>query len=180
MRALAHPIRLELLEAITREGPLTATEAAELVGESPANCSFHLRTLAKYGFVEEAPGGTGRARPWQRTSLGISLSMSEQEGEASIAAHSLSLQNQDRIFQRLREWNVEEPAAPVEWRASAFIDSFLTYLTPDELHQVEEDMYAVASRYQDRTLDLAARPPGSRPVSIAAIGHPLPPSPTGN
>ena len=66
MRALAHPLRLTLLEQLGRAGTLTATQAAEIVGESPANCSFHLRTLAKYGFVEEAATGQGRERPWRR------------------------------------------------------------------------------------------------------------------
>jgi DNA-binding transcriptional ArsR family regulator len=65
IRALAHPVRIALLEALVDAGTLTATEAGEHVGESPANASFHLRQLAKYGFVEEAEGGTGRRRPWQ-------------------------------------------------------------------------------------------------------------------
>ena len=65
MRALAHPVRLALLEAFADTETLTATEAGERVGESPANASFHLRQLAKYGFVEEAEGGTGRRRPWK-------------------------------------------------------------------------------------------------------------------
>jgi predicted transcriptional regulator len=54
MRALAHPLRWALLEALTHAGTLTATQASEMLGESPTNCAFHLRTLAKYGFVEEA------------------------------------------------------------------------------------------------------------------------------
>ena len=62
MRALAHPLRIELIEQLTFRGPLTATQCAALVGESPSSCSFHLRMLAKYGFVEEAAGGTGRQR----------------------------------------------------------------------------------------------------------------------
>jgi DNA-binding IclR family transcriptional regulator len=45
--------------------PATATQLAERVGESPANCSWHLRQLARYGFVEEAGGGTGREGPWR-------------------------------------------------------------------------------------------------------------------
>src|SRR4030088_3589210 len=65
LRALAHPLRLRLLELLVLRGPMTATEAADLLGESPANCSFHLRTLAKYGYVEEAGGGRGRQRPWR-------------------------------------------------------------------------------------------------------------------
>ena len=72
LRALTHPTRLALIEALGLHGPLTATEAAEHVGESPSSCSFHLRQLARYGFVEEAGGGTGRRRPWRMTTLGLS------------------------------------------------------------------------------------------------------------
>lgn len=65
MRALAHPTRLQIRELLDECGPLTATELAHRTGQSPANCSFHLRTLAKYGFIEEASGGRGRTRPWR-------------------------------------------------------------------------------------------------------------------
>src|ERR1700727_2212659 len=68
MRALAHPLRVALLEAIRRDGEITATRAAELLGESPGNMSWHLQTLAKYGFVEETGDGRGRSRPWRVTS----------------------------------------------------------------------------------------------------------------
>src|ERR1700733_12702837 len=67
MRALAPPLRWQLLEALTHAGTLTATQASEILGETPANCAFHLRTLAKYGFAREAGGGRGRERPWTRT-----------------------------------------------------------------------------------------------------------------
>src|ERR1700750_867185 len=69
LRAMAHPIRLSLIGVLRREGPLTATQAGELIGERPASCSFHLRQLAKYGLVEEAGGGKGRERPWRATTL---------------------------------------------------------------------------------------------------------------
>src|SRR5260370_30464032 len=67
LRALAHPIRLALLGMLRSEGLLTATRAGELLGESSASCSFHLRQLAKYGLVEEARGGQGRQPPWRAT-----------------------------------------------------------------------------------------------------------------
>src|SRR5216683_7080410 len=69
LRALAHPIRMSLLGLLRTEGPLTATRAGELLGESSASCSFHLRQLAKYGLAEEAGGGRGRERPWQATAM---------------------------------------------------------------------------------------------------------------
>ena len=66
MRAVAHPVRIALLEVLGTEGPLTATQAGELIGESPTTCSFHLRQLAKYGFIEEVAGVAGRKRPWRK------------------------------------------------------------------------------------------------------------------
>src|SRR6201989_59139 len=88
MRALAHPVRLALLEALTDAGELTATEAGERVGESPANASFHLRQLAKYGFVEEAGGGTGRRRPWRIKQLGFRFSDLQPDPEAARAGRA--------------------------------------------------------------------------------------------
>jgi len=60
LRALAHPVRIALLEELIVSGPLTATEVGERIGESPTTCSFHLRQLARYGFVEEAGAAPGR------------------------------------------------------------------------------------------------------------------------
>ena len=56
MRALAHPVRLAILDAMRNEGELTATRAADLLNQSPGNMSWHLQTLAKYGFIVEAEG----------------------------------------------------------------------------------------------------------------------------
>ncbi|HEX3492804.1 MAG TPA: winged helix-turn-helix domain-containing protein, partial [Streptosporangiaceae bacterium] len=68
MRALAHPARLGLLEHLAETGPATATECAEVVGQSPSAVSYHLRVLARAGLVETAPGrGDGRERLWRRT-----------------------------------------------------------------------------------------------------------------
>src|ERR1700744_1547874 len=67
LRAYAHPVRMKLVGLLRTEGPLTATRAGELLGESSGTCSFHLRQLAKYGLVEEAGGGTGREKPWRAT-----------------------------------------------------------------------------------------------------------------
>jgi len=68
-------LRLALLEALALEGPLTATSAGELIGESPTTCSFHFAT-AKYGFVEEAHTGPGRLRPWKIVNVGMRFTTS--------------------------------------------------------------------------------------------------------
>src|ERR1700716_1224090 len=84
LRALAHPVRIALIEALGLGGAMTATEVGEQIGESPTTCSFHLRQLAKYGFVEEAGGGKGRARPWRLTSFGWNIPAAH-DPEAHIA-----------------------------------------------------------------------------------------------
>jgi predicted ArsR family transcriptional regulator len=67
-------VRIALIEELIAGGAMTATQVGERIGESATTCSFHLRQLAKYGFVEEAGGGRGRARPWRLTSVGMSFS----------------------------------------------------------------------------------------------------------
>lgn len=66
IRALAHPLRLDLLELLATGGPATAAQCGRALGATQANCSFHLRQLAKYGFVEDAgPGSDRRERQWR-------------------------------------------------------------------------------------------------------------------
>src|SRR5918912_2452269 len=90
LRAVAHPTRLALVGLLRREGPLTATRAAEHLGESPASCSFHLRQLARYGLVEEAGGGHGRERPWRATAWATSWPGFAADPEVAAGAQLLS------------------------------------------------------------------------------------------
>src|SRR2546429_2370715 len=75
MRALAHPGRIAIWTHLALHGSATATECAEIAGLSPSACSYHLRTLARYGFVEEDPDSAadGRERPWRARMLAFSL-----------------------------------------------------------------------------------------------------------
>ncbi|MFG2377298.1 ArsR/SmtB family transcription factor [Streptomyces sp. NPDC048504] len=74
LRGLAHPLRMELLSALQRHGPATASMLAERLGESSGATSYHLRQLATHGFVEDAPErGKGRERWWQVVDEGISM-----------------------------------------------------------------------------------------------------------
>src|SRR6188474_2788090 len=90
MRALAHPARIEIMEHLGSTGAVvTATECAELVGLSPSATSYHLRELAKYGLVEQAPSrGDARERVWRSTSSGFSVDgdLAEPETRASQRA----------------------------------------------------------------------------------------------
>ncbi len=65
LRALSHPVRIALLEHLASSGPATATECARFVEASPSACSWHLRALAKAGWIESLPSTNGRERPWR-------------------------------------------------------------------------------------------------------------------
>ena len=180
MRALAHPLRLALMEALLREGQLTATQAAELLGDSPGNMSWHLQTLARYGFVEEADGGHGRSRPWQRKARSMRFSDETDDPELATAATALGQLFHERRLRRLDAWLATRQSFSLKWRREAFVSEQLTYLTAEELGALGEEITALLLRYRDRVVDRSLRPEGALPVSLVAFGHPLPPSPTGN
>jgi len=168
MRALAHPLRLTLLELAGLEGSLTATRAAELTGESSGSCSFHLRQLAKYGFLEEAEGGVGRERPWRMKTL--SHSWTDEEPEADIL-DALLVQ---RIGQQLTDWLHRRRREPAEWRRAAPGTYSMVYVTPEELTAIGETLVDLSVPYLERFNDPTKRPEGARPVRLLAMGFPLP------
>ena len=180
MRALAHPVRVALLELLGRDGPMTATQAGEVLGESPANTSFHLRTLAKYGFVEEAPGGTGRQRPWRRVAVGHTFELDNEDAAVDTAAKGLSRYFAQRAFDRREMWEATSSSYPKAWRDASFVLDSLTYLTAEELQSVGEEVMAILDRYADRVADRSTRPADALPVAVVATGHPVAPTPSGN
>ena len=182
MRALAHPVRLALLEVLHRDGEVTATRAGEELGESPGNMSWHLQTLAKYGFVEEAGGGKGRSRPWRLVSQSnhFRTDIDEQDDPGTVAAgDALLTQVLERGYRETRDWMASRNRFPHEWQHSAFLSNSLQYLTPEELSQISDEVTEILSRYNDRS-DKRKRPAGALPVRLTAQGHPLPPTAAGN
>ena len=73
LAALAHPLRVALLYQLNALGSRTASQCAQALGETPANCSYHLRQLAKAGLVARDEAGNGRERPWRSVYTGLSL-----------------------------------------------------------------------------------------------------------
>jgi DNA-binding transcriptional ArsR family regulator len=180
MRALAHPVRIALLEALGREGELTATRAAELLDESPGNMSWHLQTLAKYGYIEETGGGKGRSRPWRIAAMSNRFATAAEDPEIEAAGEALESTFADRAYSRLREWWARRASYPYAWRDAAFSLDSLGYLTTEELSAIGEEISQLFGRYRDRVHDKRLRPADARPVKMVAFGHPLPPTPSGN
>lgn len=147
---------MALLEALTKHRSLTATQAAELVHESPATCSFHLRQLQKYGFVEELSAASGRRRPWRLTRTG------------TLVPALLG-----RYVARQQAWLQSRAGLPDEWQDVTGHSEFLLYVTPEELRVLDAEVTAVLRRYASRIASPSLRPHGSRPIQVVFFAFPL-------
>jgi hypothetical protein len=173
MRALAHPIRLSLLSLLRTEGPMTATKAGERIGESAASCSFHLRQLSKYGFVEEASGGHGRERPWQATAMLTDVATIGDSPEFTAAADLFRSIVLDRYFESAARWLDAKPNESPEWQQAAQFTDRILYVTAAELATVTRQIEDLLDGYADRNVNPALRPADSRLVSCINLGFPL-------
>jgi DNA-binding transcriptional ArsR family regulator len=166
MRALAHPIRLALLEALTLHGPLTATAAGELIGEGASTCSFHLRSLAQHGFVEETGDGRGRQRPWRRVSVGTSMAAPYDSAQAKIAAQALGDMFLDRYLARLQQARAKIDALPPEWADKQADVESIMWVTPAELEEINDAVVAIAIKHRERIDNPSLRPDGAEAIEL--------------
>ncbi len=172
LRALAHPTRLALIGLLRTEGPLTATKAGELLGESSASASFHLRQLGKYGLAEEAPGGQGRERPWQATAQFTDVPELDDTPEFAAAAGLFRSVVAERYFESMMRWLEARPHEPEEWQLAAQFGDKVLYLTPHELADLGERVNQLLDGYLDRTANPDLRPEGAREVSYLNLAFP--------
>jgi predicted ArsR family transcriptional regulator len=162
------------MELLTVDGPLTATELADRLDESPANCSWHLRKLAEHSFVEEAGGGIGRQRPWRVRAVGLAWDDADAtpgELRAGRALEELVLQRQVTRFQQARSQLLDDGER--DWADAATSTHHASWLTVDELDDLNLEVRAVLDRYADRFSEPEKRPAGSRLCEMVAWGAPL-------
>jgi hypothetical protein len=175
MQALTHPLRLALIELLWRESTINATQAASELGESQASCSFHLRQLAKFGFVQEVEGVRGRARPWRLSRRGMRVANVQDDPRAAIAWAALERLLRDRQTERYRAWLEGRSAYSREWREAAYHSHHVVWLTPAELETVGDQIdELLSSVFADRRDNPDARPADALPVELMSIGHPMP------
>ncbi len=172
LRGLAHPLRIQLLDALVEHGPATASELATRIGDTQANCSWHLRQLHRYQLVEEAPGGTSRRRPWKLVQQTLNLDVSgtgEPTSAAATAANALSQVLLDRHVAALHQWHIRRRDESDEWREAAHETTTWGWLTPNELHAFTTELNDVINRHIVQRLDRID--PQARPSGCRAVRH---------
>lgn len=174
MRALAHPARLTILSRLQAEGPCTATEVAEVVGVTPSAASYHLRMLAKYGFVEDAPSrgdgrGDGRERLWRSSAGGFSVSPEPDDGPDVRGAKEF-------LIKAFREQAADEASRALEnldresreWREAAMFNRAVLLVDAEELRALNERIDELLAPYKTTVRPREDAPPGAR-VSEAQV-----------
>jgi DNA-binding transcriptional ArsR family regulator len=168
LKALAHPLRVRLFDALSTYGCDTASGLAERLGESSGATSYHLRQLEKHGFVHEVvEKGTGRERWWERTAGGISYGST---GElASPAGQNASqivyLQKQASERQHLDDFVLHgKESLPEEWVDTSTLVSATAQLTLDQAKELLAAWSEFHRAYVKRFRDQDA--PGVRPFHV--------------
>ena len=170
--ALAHTVRLDVLSYLMSSGPATASACARAVGDTPSNCSYHLRVLAAHGLVEHAPSDDGRERPWRATVTGLDSELDSPDpalaaGAVAVAAAELQLD-----YQRAREHLRHRDELSADWRG---VEAHMTYglrVTPAELRTLLEKVDALVRPYIAPTRVDA--PDGAAIASLSVLAYPRP------
>lgn len=173
IRALAHPARVAIINALASGEELTATQCAELTGLSPSATAYHLNLLERYGFAEPAPPRPDRReRPWRASGrpVEVDLNISTPAGSAAAAAVvTVYIDTTRAIAARFTKDAHEEPP---EWRDAALNNTDL-WLTAEELPRVAAQLDAVLEPFRSRRSN-DDRPIGSRRVRVMNVVVPHP------
>jgi len=168
LKALAHPLRIQIIDTLSVYGSFTATGLAERLGESSGATSYHLRQLEKHGFVQEdLEKGTGRERWWERVPGGISITPATfRESPAARTASETVTREWRRSHNALLEdfeRNALDQLAPA-WLDASTQSAASMYLTVEQLAELSAEMETLVTRYADAYR--RQRVPGSRPVQV--------------
>jgi DNA-binding transcriptional ArsR family regulator len=170
VRALAHPLRLHMLDLLRFEGPSTATLLARRLGESSGATSYHLRQLAQYGFVEEAAPHTGkRERWWRYRDRQVMVPGGQTDGVEGRRLLAELLSREAHALDRFLAMPTQTRSA--EWDQAAFFRSRALRLTAAELDQLRLGIERLLAPL--RPADAEGAPADALPVRVLAFGFPV-------
>lgn len=177
LRALAHPLRVQIFDILSQYGPQTASSLAALTGESSGATSYHLRALARQDLIREVDGrGTTRERWWERPVGGVEYSNPEaaRTPAGRAAMQVVMTESLNRRHQQLMHWVATAlQSEPEEWRDGSMISTATARLTPAQMADLTRRIQQII----DATVDEYRHQEGDdvRPVTIRSDIFPLPP-----
>ena len=164
IKAMVHPLRMRILEALRNGGPSTASRLAAAIGESSGSTSYHLRVLGDAGVIEEAPElATGRERWWraaQRFYIPTDAETPEERALETAARH-LHVAREEQTLERFVQ---SADTLPKEWREAAFTGTFSLQLTAREVFDLGLRFLALVEDFRHPERE---PPPAAREVVVS-------------
>lgn len=154
LRALAHPLRNRLLTELMAVEQASVTQLAEMVGQPINAVSYHLRQLAKYGFIEDAPelARDGRDRWWRMPyTEGLDYGELRQTAEGRVVADEMAVSGMATTIEEIRRaFPVRHDAADRRSR-----DWYLR-MTEADVEGLDQELIELLMRWSQRTRDAVA------------------------
>lgn len=171
LAALTHPMRTKLLNRLMAEGPATASQAARAVGDTPSNSSYHLRVLAKFGWVAPGDSADGRERPWRALVTGFEVDLgADRKSPAGRNAAALTALTVQQAQQEVREALTRLPSLDRAWQDASSFNTYTLRVTPQELVELTRRLDAIVRPYISATRDES--PAGSGLATVAFQAFP--------
>jgi len=177
LRALAHPLRLALLDHLMSFGEQTAARCAEAVGSTTSNCSYHLRALRRAGLVEPATSADGREHPWRATATGLTYGLVDTGGSpaaarAALVLDELELARDEELTRQARRRHNQQPP---DWRAAEDYHDYRLKLTAAELAELTGQIDRLVRPYIAMTRHDAPDDADVAVLRLLAFRHPQAP-----
>jgi DNA-binding transcriptional ArsR family regulator len=172
LKALAHPRRQLISRELEAHGPATSASLARALDLNTGATSYHLRELARHGFVEDFvdPNAHGRERWWRAVRRDLRFpprsAQSDQVRAVVDEVNRLAFAADLEAFARAQAQNTQDES----WMDALPHSRGSIHVTPAELAEFFEEYIALLNRYK-RTGPL---PPGARTVLTRFVAFPAP------
>lgn len=177
MKAFAHPLRMAMYNYLTDHGSATATMLAEHLDESTGQTSYHLRQLARHGFVQEDEGrGSGRERWWKPVGYTLHGLEVRDDPTAEMPVRMMLQSTVDHRAATLSRWLDQALDEPQEWVEATVNTSATVPMTPAEATALREEVMEVMERHLEHAKAAHPEPgePGVRRIRVYFDTVPLP------
>jgi DNA-binding transcriptional ArsR family regulator len=175
LKAVAHPLRVRMLALLRRHGPATATELAQRLDTETGSTSYHLRILAKHGFVAEAAAGPeGRRHPRERRweavhrTTGWSNTQLAATDAGREAAAMMRRRQVEVLIGDVERFEAEQDRLDAAWVEAAGIGDLQVRLTLAGIGELWDRFYAHLDELRARDND----DPAAAVVSVVVAGFP--------
>jgi DNA-binding transcriptional ArsR family regulator len=151
LRALAHPLRVEVLGLLRVHGPATASTLAEQLGLTSGALSYHLRQLERFGFIVDDPSrGNKRDRWWRAAHRMTAYARLDPEAdpERQVAAAAFEEIVTAKAVSALNEAQATRSDLPPEWLRAFAVSDYLLQLSAAEAGQLASELSALLDSYR--------------------------------